>query len=178
MGDIVQFSASLLNNHELIADLCRFAEGIFSESEVKKRHRLPDSVWKQMADDDLLVEKIEAEKVRRIRDGSAKRELAQKHIVRAGGRKNIARPVAEANCRGGHSPSIPHREAARLAYQLSARTHRQPTHTIYRHGPNAVRNRKSAITQTKILAENGWLAPIKSRRRDSKEWRIARGPGE
>jgi hypothetical protein len=44
-------------------------------------------------------------------------------------------------------------------------------------GPNSLRNRKSAINQaTKILVENGWLAPIKSWRRDRKEWRIARGP--
>jgi hypothetical protein len=35
-----------------------------------------------LGDDDSLVEAIEAEKVRRIRDGSTKRELAQKHIVR------------------------------------------------------------------------------------------------
>ena len=83
MGEVMPFPKNLIDNHELIADLCRFAEGIFSEQEVKKRHRLPDAIWQQMADDDLLVEKIEAEKVRRIRDGSAKRELAQKHIVRA-----------------------------------------------------------------------------------------------
>jgi hypothetical protein len=82
MGDIVQFSTSLLNDHELIADLCRFAEGVFSEQEVRKRHRLADSVWKDLGANDELVEKIEAEKIRRIRDGSAKRELAQKHIVR------------------------------------------------------------------------------------------------
>src|SRR5215831_7162895 len=83
MGEVMPFPKNLIDNHELIADLCRFSEGIFSEQEVKKRHHLPDSVWKQMGSDDLLVEKIEAEKVRRMRDGSTKRELAQKHIVRA-----------------------------------------------------------------------------------------------
>ena len=85
MGEVMPFPKNLIDNHELIADLCRFAEGIFSEQEVKKRHRLPDAIWQQMADDDLLVEKIETEKVRRMRDGSTKRELAQKHIVRAPG---------------------------------------------------------------------------------------------
>jgi hypothetical protein len=45
-------------------------------------------------------------------------------------------------------------------------------------GPNCLRDRKSVINQAKILAEAGWLAPIKSRRRDMKEWRIARGPSE
>jgi hypothetical protein len=82
MGEIVNFPTSLLDDHELIADLCRFAEGVFSEQEVRKRHRLADSVWKDLGANDELVRKIEAEKVRRIRDGSAKRELAQKHIVR------------------------------------------------------------------------------------------------
>ena len=83
MGEVMPFPKNLIDNHELIADLCRFAEGVFSEQEVKKRHRLADSVWKELGANEELIEKIEAEKVRRIRDGSAKRELAQKHIVRA-----------------------------------------------------------------------------------------------
>jgi hypothetical protein len=48
---------------------------------------------------------------------------------------------------------------------------------LCKYGPNSIRNRKSAIDQAKILVENGWLAPIKTRRRDMKHWRIARGPG-
>jgi hypothetical protein len=49
---------------------------------------------------------------------------------------------------------------------------------IYRHGPCPLRdNRKSAIDLAEILVKNGWLTPIKSRRRDMREWRIARGPG-
>jgi len=43
-------------------------------------------------------------------------------------------------------------------------------------GPNSLRNQKSAIGLAETLAENGWLAPIKSRRRDMREWRIVRGP--
>lgn len=43
-------------------------------------------------------------------------------------------------------------------------------------GPNSLRNRKSAIGLAETLVENGWLARIKSRRRDMMEWRIARGP--
>src|SRR5262245_65864898 len=33
------------------------------------------------------------------------------------------------------------------------------TRDIQRCGPNSIRDRKSAIKQAKILAENGWLAP-------------------
>src|SRR5262245_12651425 len=49
----------------------------------------------------------------------------------------------------------------------------QPTisvRNIQRCGPNSIRDRKSAINQAKILAENGWLAPIKSRQRNMKHW--------
>jgi hypothetical protein len=85
MGNVVDLhgrSKSFEDDHELIVDLCRFAEGLLSERQVRKRHRLADSAWKQMGEDDALLEKIEDEKLRRIRDGSTKRELAQKHIVR------------------------------------------------------------------------------------------------
>jgi hypothetical protein len=68
---------------ELVIDLCRFAEGVLNEKQVKKKYRLADNVWKDLGEDDRLVEKIEAEKLRRIRDGSTKRELAQKHVVKA-----------------------------------------------------------------------------------------------
>src|SRR5262245_19891017 len=36
-------------------------------------------------------------------------------------------------------------------------------------GPNSLRNRKNAIIYVRILVENGWLARIKSRRRDMME---------
>jgi hypothetical protein len=85
MGDIVELHGqpNYLENDELVSDLSRFAFGILTEAQVKKKHRLANSVWRQMGKDDLLVEKIEAEKIRRIRDGSFKREKAQLHVVKA-----------------------------------------------------------------------------------------------
>jgi hypothetical protein len=47
--------------------------------------------------------------------------------------------------------------------------------TIHWRGPNSLRNRKSALAQAKILVERGWLSPLKSGRRNIKQWRIARG---
>src|SRR5262245_46052396 len=82
MGDVVDLMPDYLDDHELIADLCRFAEGLLTEKQVRKRHHLAEKAWRQMGKNDELVEKIEAERIRRIRDGSSKRELAQKHIVR------------------------------------------------------------------------------------------------
>jgi hypothetical protein len=50
---------------------------------------------------------------------------------------------------------------------------------IYRLGPGCVQNdRKNAIDLVQILVTNGWLTPIKSWRRDRKEWQIARGPNK
>jgi hypothetical protein len=49
---------------------------------------------------------------------------------------------------------------------------------VYRYGPHPIRNRESALNQTRLLVEAGWLEPIKKpRRRDRVEYRVARGPG-
>src|SRR5262249_19280492 len=86
MGDVVDLhgqSVQLEDDFELIENLARYAEGLLSEKDVKKRHHFDDATWKRLGNDDALVEKIEAEKIRRMRDGSTKRELAQKHVVKA-----------------------------------------------------------------------------------------------
>jgi hypothetical protein len=49
---------------------------------------------------------------------------------------------------------------------------------IYTYGPNSIRNRTSAIALAEVLVEHGWLIPVKTRRRDMKEWRIVREPSK
>jgi hypothetical protein len=83
MGDIVSFPTSLEDNADFVADLCRFAEGLLTEAAVKKKYRFDDSTWDALGGDDALVEKIEAEKVRRMRSGESKREKSQLHVLRA-----------------------------------------------------------------------------------------------
>jgi hypothetical protein len=83
MSDAVTLPTSILEDHEFIVDLARFAEGLLTEQQVRKKDRLANAVWKQLGTEDELVERIEAEKLRRIRDGSAARELAQKAFVAA-----------------------------------------------------------------------------------------------
>ena len=77
--------AGLEDNQEFIADCCRFAENILTEAQVKKKWRFDNATWDKLGSDegDALVEKVEAEKIRRIRDGSSKREKAQLLVVRA-----------------------------------------------------------------------------------------------
>ena len=85
MGDTVNFPISLDSDlgRELIVDCVRFAEGLLDERAVRKKYRFDDSAWDALGDNDELVEKIEAEKISRIRNGDSKREKAQALIVKA-----------------------------------------------------------------------------------------------
>ena len=74
---------SFTEDHEFIVDLARYAEGSLSEQQVKKKYRFDDETWVRLGADDALVERIEAEKIRRIRDGSAARESAQRIFTSA-----------------------------------------------------------------------------------------------
>jgi len=74
---------SLLTNFEFLADCSRYLEGIYTRAQVKKRWRdIDDATWDLLGDDNELVDAIELERTRRIRDGSAKREKAQQLIVK------------------------------------------------------------------------------------------------
>jgi len=76
-------AGSLLDNTEFILDLCRFSEKLITEEAVRKKYRLPEDVWQGLGNDDELVEAIEAEKVRRIRNGTTAREKAQQLFASA-----------------------------------------------------------------------------------------------
>jgi hypothetical protein len=74
---------SLIEDHEFITDCARYAEGLCSEKDVKKKYRFDDDTWARLGEDDALVQAIEAEKVRRIRNGSSARERAQQLFATA-----------------------------------------------------------------------------------------------
>jgi len=87
LGNKQQLSApnlpSLRDNYEFVTDMARFSEGIATESAIRKKHHFDEATWERLASDEQLVERIEAEKLRRVRDGSFKREKAQAHVVAA-----------------------------------------------------------------------------------------------
>jgi hypothetical protein len=80
MSDVVE---DLINDHEFIVALARFADGLTTQAAIKKRYNFTDDVWEQLGNNDALVEKIEAEKTRRIRRGDTARERAQTHFAAA-----------------------------------------------------------------------------------------------
>ena len=86
MGDVIELQdRQLIENQELIADLCRFRENLLTEKFIRRKYRLDNATWERLGSDEgnALVEKVEEESARRIRDGSAKREKAQKLVVAA-----------------------------------------------------------------------------------------------
>jgi len=74
-------TTSLIDNQEFLADCARYAEGLYSKADVKKKYRCDDTIWASLAENDELVRAIEAEKLRRIRSGAAKREKAQQLVI-------------------------------------------------------------------------------------------------
>ena len=85
MGDAVSFPISLDSDlgRELIVDCARFAEGVLTEQQVRKKYRFDAGAWEALGSNDELVEKIESERLRRVRDGSGKREKSQQLITKA-----------------------------------------------------------------------------------------------
>ena len=82
-GPTMNDAGSVIENHEFVEDLCRYAEGILTEAAVKKKYRFDDGTWTSLGEDDALVEAIEAEKIRRVRNGSTARERAQQVFATA-----------------------------------------------------------------------------------------------
>jgi hypothetical protein len=74
MGDV---PTTLIDDRDFIVTMARFADGLVNQASVKKRFNFSDEVWESLGSDDRLVEAIEAEKARRIADGSTARERAQ-----------------------------------------------------------------------------------------------------
>jgi hypothetical protein len=73
---------TLRDNFEFVTDMTRYAEGLLPEKDVRKKYHFDEATWERLGSDEQLIEAIEAEKLRRVRDGSAKREKAQQLIVK------------------------------------------------------------------------------------------------
>ena len=73
---------TLMKDQSFIEDMARFAEGVLTERQIRKKYHLfTEATWTAL-NDDAIVEAVELEQTRRIRSGAAKRELAQLHVVK------------------------------------------------------------------------------------------------
>jgi hypothetical protein len=75
--------ADLIDDDDFVLAMARFADGVWTESQIKRKFRFDDATWQKLGSDDRLVEKIEALKELRIRRGDTKRERAQQRVVQA-----------------------------------------------------------------------------------------------
>jgi hypothetical protein len=84
MGDVIGLQdRQLIENQEFVSDLARFSESLLTEKFIRRKYGNLDEIsWTRLAENEELIAAIETEKIRRMRDGSTKREIAQKHIVR------------------------------------------------------------------------------------------------
>jgi len=75
---------SLTDNPSFVADCCRYFEGGMTEAAMRRKYSaLSEKDWERLGNDERLIASVEAEKIRRLRDGSSKREKAQALIVQA-----------------------------------------------------------------------------------------------
>jgi hypothetical protein len=86
MSFVPNLPATLMKDQSFIEDLARFADGVLTEKQVRQKwHVFDETEWTALGQSDELVEKIELEKVRRVHNGTTKRELAQLHITKGPG---------------------------------------------------------------------------------------------
>jgi hypothetical protein len=74
---------ALRNDYEFVVDLARFSEALLSEQAVRKKYHFTEETWTALGTDDALCKRVEEEKLRRVRDGSYKRERSQQLVTKA-----------------------------------------------------------------------------------------------
>jgi hypothetical protein len=79
----VSTSLSSSKGREFVADCTRAAESLLSDQELREKYQLSDWDWQTITKNTALIRAIQAERTRRVRNGSAAREAAAAHFVKA-----------------------------------------------------------------------------------------------
>jgi hypothetical protein len=66
-----------------VVDCARNTEGLLPDAEIKQKYDLSDRAWGQLADNKLVLRAVRVERARRIANGDAAREGAQRHYAKA-----------------------------------------------------------------------------------------------
>jgi len=88
MGDVVQLHSNPIDltsdeGSMFVTDCCRAGEGLITDDELKEKYEIAAADWRHIAKDPALGRAIRAERERRVWNGSAAREAAAKHFVKA-----------------------------------------------------------------------------------------------
>jgi hypothetical protein len=82
-ANVASPTTSLIDNDAFVSDMARYTSGDLTEKQIRKKYRLAESDWIAMAENEALIERIEDESTRRLRDGSTARQRAQIHFAAA-----------------------------------------------------------------------------------------------
>jgi hypothetical protein len=75
----------LTKDEQFILAMAQYADGTLSEKIIRDRYKLDGDQWEKLAENDQLVQRIQDEKIRRIRSGATARERAQQLHAEAPG---------------------------------------------------------------------------------------------
>src|SRR6478672_11839634 len=87
MGDMVQLRSPIDFNSDLgrafVVDATRAGEGLITDAELQEKYELSPTDWQSITKDRRLGRAIRDERDRRVRNGTAARESAARHFVKA-----------------------------------------------------------------------------------------------
>jgi hypothetical protein len=82
-GVPVDLSSEL--GHAFVVDAVRAAEALLTDQELAEKYELSPADWQAITKNSALGHAVRAERERRVRDGSAVREMSAKHLVKGPG---------------------------------------------------------------------------------------------
>jgi len=87
LGDVIVLRSIPIDlnsdvGHAFVVDATRAAEGLLTDKELAEKYELSPKDWQDITKNKALGHAIRAERERRVRSGTAVREMAAKHLVK------------------------------------------------------------------------------------------------
>jgi hypothetical protein len=90
MGDVITLRSTPIDllsdmGRQFVVDCTRAGEGLLTDSDLQSKYELSPLDWRNITKDTALMRAIQAERERRVLNGTAVREMAAKHLVKGPG---------------------------------------------------------------------------------------------
>jgi hypothetical protein len=90
VGDVITLRSVPIDilgdvGRQFVVDCTRAAEGLISDRDLQAKYELSPLDWRNITKDSALMKAIQAERERRVLNGTAVREMAAKHLVKGPG---------------------------------------------------------------------------------------------
>jgi len=144
-----------------ISDCARNKERLVSDSRICERYGITPAAFAEIGANPAVRLAVSAEHDRRLLNGDAAREAAAKLFADA--------PHVLGQILNSESASPRHRIEAARELRTTANTGGERT------GGPLRNDKETTLNLTEVLVRQGWLIPLKTHRKDRREWKIARG---